>query len=70
MVMDMEKDGHLVVSFLVRCYLTCGDAARHVYVRSVQDGEEKYFSCIDDALEYIRQQACRVECREDAEVTT
>lgn len=55
MVINMEK-ASAVTSYMLRCCRDQNDGLLSVYLRQVQSGEEKYFSSLEDAMDFIRIQ--------------
>lgn len=55
---DIGTEKQVTVSFLLRCYRLAGSegVTWRVYVRHVQNGGERYFTCWEDAIAYIGRQ--------------
>ena len=54
-MINMEK-ASAVTSYMLRCCRDQNDGLLSVYLRQVQSGEEKYFSSLEDAMDFIKLQ--------------
>ena len=55
MVINVEKTS-AVTSYMLRCCRDQSDGLLSVHLRQVQSGEEKYFSSLEDAMDFIKLQ--------------
>lgn len=55
MVINVEK-ASAIISYMLRCCRDQSEGLLSVYLRQVQSGDEKYFSSLEDAMEFIKLQ--------------